>query len=236
MGGELQVDRGSRILLLGAMDEEIRALLDCLLLETTETWCGFTFYLGSIDGVPVIISKSGVGKVFAAMVTQHLIDRYRPRAVLFSGVAGAIAADLNPGDIILGERLIYHDFDVQALGFKTGEIPFTNLRYFEGHLELLGTARKVTLDGVRIRLGCIGTGDQFVTRKENLPDLELDCVDMEGAAVAHVCSLNQVPFLVIRIISDRADGSADTDFLENLPRFAHHSIEVLRRVMEDLKS
>ncbi len=229
-----EADSNQRVLILGAMDEEIAALLRRIVLEETKTWQGFTLYFGALDSVPVIVCKSGIGKVFASLITQHLLDGYPLRAVLFTGVAGAIASDLNPGDMVVGSRLIHHDFDVSGLGFKVGHIPFTDYRYFEA--DPVWVARALACAGKHgtIRSGCIGTGDQFVTDKSALPELGLDCVDMEGAAVAQVCTVNNVPFLIIRIISDKADGSADVDFAKYLPLYAHRSVEVLRSTLHAL--
>ena len=224
----------ARVLILGAMEEEIRECLACVELDSTEVWNGFTLHWGRMDQTPVVICKSGIGKVFASLITQHLIDRCSVRAVLFTGVAGAVAADLNPGDLLIAERLIHHDLDVRALGFERGQIPFTDFRYFECDPHCLQVAMGVQFPGVRMRSGCIGTGDQFITDRSSLPDLGLDAVDMEGAAVAQVCTINNTPFLIVRILSDRADGSAQLDFATNLPRLAHHSVEVLKAVVRSL--
>lgn len=226
--------QNDRVVILGAMEEEVRECLSQMEIESTELWNGFTLTWGRMGSIPVVVCKSGIGKVFASLITQHLIDRGGVRAVLFTGVAGAIAADLEPGDILIGERLVHHDFDVQALGFAIGAIPFTDYHFFESDPRCARAALAAKLPGVRLRGGCIGTGDQFVTDKTGLPSLGLDAVDMEGAAVAQVCTVNHVPFLVVRIISDRADGSAKLDFAENLPRFAHQSVAVLMAVIQAL--
>jgi len=221
----------TRFLLLGAMDEEIRALLELIEVTFEEQWCNFTLYWGTLDSVPVVLCKSGIGKVFSAMITQHVIDSCQPEAVLFTGVAGALSSDLEPGDIIIGARLIHHDFDVKGLGFEIGHIPFTEYRFFEADPFLMAAAGSVGSDSGAHRAGIIGTGDQFVTDKSAIPELGLDCVDMEGASVAQVCTANGIPFLILRIISDKADGSAGKDFLKNLPRFASGSASMLRHVV-----
>ncbi len=234
MNPKLSRSTETRVLILGAMEEEIRECLACVELESTEVWNGFALHWGQLDQTPVVVCKSGIGKVFASLITQHLLDRCNVRAVLFTGVAGAVAADLDPGDLLIAERLVHHDLDVRALGFERGHIPFTDFRYFESDPQCVQAALGVELSGVRMRTGCIGTGDQFITDRSHLPDLGLDAVDMEGAAVAQVCTVNSIPFLIVRIISDRADGSAQLDFATNLPRLAHHSVEVLKAVVRSL--
>ena len=221
----------SRILIMGAMTEEIDKLLSVITHEREERWNGFLLHFGKLDGRAVIVCKSGIGKVFAALITQHLIDRYRISHTLFTGVAGAVADALEPGDIVLGVNLLQHDMNASALGFERGHIPFTDYRHFPGDPALLEAARDCVLPDVRIQPGCIGTGDQFITDKSGLRELEIDCVDMEGCAVAQVCAVNAVPCLIIRVISDKADGSAKIDFAANLPRFASRSLELIRFIL-----
>lgn len=221
----------ARVLILGAMDEEIDTLLLAITPEKKEKWNGFHLYFGTLQGRKVVVCKSGIGKVFSSIITQHILDRYSITYVLFTGVAGAVASDLEPGDIVLGERLIQHDFDVRALGFPLGRIPFTDYQYFKGDSTLLKKAQSARLHNTRVRTGVIGTGDQFITDKTGLKELELDCVDMEGCAVAQVCEINNVPSLIIRIISDKADGTANIDFAANLPRFSSQSLELIKSVL-----
>jgi adenosylhomocysteine nucleosidase len=223
------------VLILGAMQQEIEAWLSRIEPRDTECWNGYELHWGTIEDTPVVVTRSGVGKVFASLITQHLIDRGPLRAVLFTGVAGAVAPDLEAGDLIIGERLVHHDLDVTRLGFAIGHIPFTDYRFFEAHPPFVAAALRTLLTEGKLRTGCIGTGDQFITDKSGLPAIGLDCVDMEGAAVAQVCTINQVPFLVVRIISDKADGSATHDFLHNLPRFAHRSADILQAVLQSMR-
>ena len=224
----------TRILIMGAMSEEIDKLLSVMTHERKEEWNGFQMHLGDLDGRSVVVCKSGIGKVFASMITQRLLDTYPISHALFTGVAGAVSDILEPGDIVLGEKLVQHDMDASALGFLRGHIPFTDYHYFPGDPILLAGARDFKLSGTRILSGCIGTGDQFITDKSGFRDMGLDCVDMEGCAVAQVCAVNNVPSLIIRVISDKADGSAKIDFAENLPRFASRSLELIRFVLSRL--
>lgn len=209
------------------MDQEIVALIEAASIEKIENWHGWELHFGTWSGVSVIITRSGVGKVFAAMIMQHLVDTYSVDRVIFSGVAGAIATDLEPGDLVISEDLVHHDMDVTGLGFAPGRIPFTDYHFFTADQTMLERASEVLLEKGKLRKGRIGTGDQFITEKGKLPELGLDAVDMEGCAVAQVCTVQKTPFLIIRIISDRADGSADKDFLTNLPLYAARSIKVI---------
>lgn len=221
----------SRVLIMGAMDEEIKTLVSAMVPEKDEKWNGFQLHFGLLDDRKVIVCKSGIGKVFASLITQHILDAYTISHALFTGVAGAISDALEPGDIVLGSRLIQHDMDASALGFKQGQIPFTDYRYFRGDPGLLKFAQNSQVSNTRILTGCVGTGDRFVTDKTALKSLDLDCVDMEGCAVAQVCDINRIPSLIIRIITDKADGTADIDFAENLPRFAGYSLELIRSIL-----
>jgi len=218
------------VLILGAMDAEIEASLEAMETVRQRQWNGWCFYMGRWHGREVIVCKSGVGKVFASLITQHLLDAYQPDTVLFVGVAGAVAPLLEPGDIVLGERLVQYDMDVTALGFSIGQIPFTEYQYFPGDTRMLDIAEGTAIEEGQVYRGCIGTADQFVTDRSRVP-LPVDCVDMDGAAVAQGCHLNQVPSLVIRIISDKADGTADADFTSNLPRYAHRSLKIVEHVL-----
>lgn len=208
--------------IIGALDAEIEVFTKHLLNPQKTNYNGFTFYEGEISGRRTVITKSGVGKVFASLTTQKLIDTYNPQCVIFTGVAGGINNKLNIGDIVVAKDCVQHDFDVRELGFSRGTIPYTDYRFFETDKQLRTLALSAKSEH-KIHEDRILTGDQFFTKKEIKENEYLtnelggDAIEMEGAAVGLVCVFNEVPFLIIRTISDKADEEASVDFTEFLP-------------------
>ena len=205
--------------IIGAMDEEIAKLIAQAGITATETAADMVFHSGNISGTDVIIVKCGMGKVNAAICAQLLISRYNATHIINTGFSGSLSSDLSIGDIIVSSEAVQHDFDVSPIGFKKGEIPFTGLVAFPADKELVSSACKVisdTLPDVRVLSGRICSGDQFISDKAAKDRICADfgglCCEMEGAAVAQVCCLNHISFLVIRAISDSADDSAGEEF------------------------
>lgn len=205
--------------IIGAMAEEIERLNEHVAVSETIVRAGIHYYLGTLHGHSVIYCKSGVGKVNAAVCTQVLID-LGVDCVLFTGVAGAIDSTLRIGDIVISKDCLQHDMDVRALGFARGQIPYQAVWRFvaDDHLvQLVHEACVRTLrDSQRALIGTVLSGDQFIASrnlvKEFRDELQGACVEMEGAALAQVCQMNKVPFVVIRSMSDQADGSAHVNF------------------------
>lgn len=222
------------IIILGAMDSEIDEFLSQLENAEQLHWNGFVQHRGQLDGQTVVVSKSGVGKVMSAMVTQHLIDRYRPKAVLFTGLAGSLREHIAIGDTLLAADLVQHDLESAALRLPRGQVPFSDYRFMPAHPALLELAADYAPAQGRLHYGRICTGDQFITSREMgshaylTEELDGDGVEMEGASVALVCSVNGVPFLVARTISDRADGSAAVNFEAFLPQASRNSLDLVR--------
>ncbi len=222
---------------LGAMDAEIAEILRHGVEDGREAWAGLNFHFVRLWGRELIVARCGVGKVFAAMAAQHLIDRYAPPRIIFTGVAGALAPDLEIGDVVVSRDLVQHDIDGRPLGFERGHLVFTEHFAFTADPELREAALQAELEGPSLREGRILTGDQFLTRLDRdahaylTEELAGDVVEMEGAALAQVCALNGVPFLVVRTVSDRADGQAVKDFNAFLPVVAHNSFAVLKAIL-----
>lgn len=220
------------------MEAEVQELLRHALILGEEKWAGITMTHVSWLGRHCVVAHCGVGKVFGAMVSQHCLDAYHPRALIFTGVAGALNPDLNIGDVVVSRDLIQHDVDGRALGFERGRLLLTDWKVFAADDALRRKAMSARLEGFALREGRILTGDQFMTRESIrshaylTDELSGDAVEMEGAAVAQVCTLNQTPFLIVRTISDKADGDAVKDFNAFLPVVAHNSYAVLRAVLE----
>ncbi|MFC5703482.1 5'-methylthioadenosine/adenosylhomocysteine nucleosidase [Cohnella faecalis] len=226
--------------LIGAMQEEIELLLGQLQNAETERHAGITYYKGTLHGRKTVLCKSGVGKVNAAVCTQALIDRFGADAVIFTGVAGAVDPKLNIGDIVISTSSVQHDMDVTPLGFTRGVIPYQEVSDFPADERLISLAQEageIALPG-RCHTGKVLSGDQFVADREFVKKLreELDgaCTEMEGAAVAQVCFMNDVPHVIIRSMSDKADGSAHVNFAEFTVEAANRSFSIVNEMVRKL--
>lgn len=190
-----------------AMEEELEELLKYLKIEKEYTIFDLSFYEGIINGVYCVMVRSGVGKVNAARATQILIDNIKVDYIFNIGVAGGISKSLKVGDIVIGEKLVQHDFDITAFNHDKGYIPEIGV-YIQVDDYLFRLANNVLKsdDKINIVSGVISSGDIFCTevkmgQKINSKFNAL-CVEMEGASVAQICYLNHIPFLVLRSISD----------------------------------
>lgn len=176
-------------------------------------------YTGKINNKVFLLVRSGVGKVNSARVAQIITDKFDLSFIINIGSAGGLNEYLNIGDIVLGETLVQHDFDVTAFGREKGFIPETG-KFFESDKNLLEKCKNIKVDNQKIVVGTIASGDMFLTDstlKEKIKqDFNATCVEMEGAAIAQVCALNKIPFIVIRSISDIPNGKNEIDFNEYL--------------------
>ncbi len=208
-----------KIGIIGAMETEVSALKEEMKVNQVVTKAGMNFYEGTLHGKSVVVVQCGIGKVNAAMCVQILADLFRVTHVLNTGVAGSLNADLDIGDILVSEKAIQHDVNVTALGYQIGKIPGFESREFAADTVMgdavMQACRQVNPD-VNIVKGCIVSGDQFISDskvKEHLiNEFQGDCAEMEGASIAQAAMLNGIPFVVVRAISDKADGSAEMDY------------------------
>jgi adenosylhomocysteine nucleosidase len=227
------------VLVLGALLAETQPVEAALSDRQPLAVRGVPAVLGSLDGRPVVVAATGVGKVNAAMTTALLLERFAPAAVIFTGIAGALAPGLEPGDVVVGERLVQHDLVHHGeagpvLRSVRSPVDGTeNPIVLASSPELLALAREAApaLDGAvaegrppRVTFGTIATGDSFVgsrVRQQQLRALTTaDAIEMEGAAVAQVCRELKVPFLIVRGLSDRAGDGARDEMQRNLARAA----------------
>lgn len=204
--------------IIGAMDEEIAKLQSLMDIEKTGKIGGMEFFLGQLEGKGIVLVKCGIGKVNAALCAQTLIDKFSVVKIIFTGVAGAAVPELDIGDVVIASDTMYHDVDAGAFGYLRGQIPRLPVRAFPADPDLIAAAKRAAEDtvGSRVFIGRILTGDQFIANKEEALRLgsELNglCLEMEGAGVGQVCYYYSIPYLLIRCISDKADGTAPKDF------------------------
>ncbi len=203
--------------IIGAMDVEINGLVAMLNDKKSESVSGITFYTGELLGKNVVIAKCGIGKVFAATCAEAMIIKYSPRLIINSGVGGALAKDLGTGDIVIAEKLCQYDMDTSPIGDPIGLVSGINRVWFETDrkaIRILKSAADAL--SLKARVGSIATGDRFVATKEFKDEIVrnfgADACEMEGGAIAHVAFVNNTPFVVVRAISDSADGEASMDY------------------------
>ena len=213
--------------IIGAMEVEVATLKENMKIESVKTKAGMEFFKGTIAGKNVVVVKSGIGKVNAGICTQILVDDYNVDAVVNTGVAGSLNNDINICDIVISKECLEHDMDVTPLGYGKGVIPDMETSVFTADRHLIEVAKKAValaeLD-VNIVEGKVVSGDQF----------NGDCAEMEGASIAHTAWLNKVPFLVIRAISDKADGGAEMDYPTFEKKAAENSIKLMMTFIQML--
>ncbi len=233
--------------IVGAMEEEVKLLRQELQNPTTVNRGALTFWKGDLGGKPVVLVQCGIGKVNAAMACSLLIELFAPQAVINTGSAGGLAPELTFGDILIATSLLQHDMDVTPFGYAPGQVPGLPAR-FNTDPALVDTARQClnTLHQVgdfptsmKTLLGLIGSGDNFIHQPEHIAELrarfpEMAAVEMEGAALAQVCHLLQVPLLVIRAISDVAGKESPMTFEEFLPLASQRSAQLVRQLIKEL--
>lgn len=213
--------KAEKIGVIAAMQIEIDALKERLEDATVETVSGIDFVSGKLHGKNVIAARCGIGKVFAAICAQTMILNYAPDCIINTGVGGALDPTLRIGDLVIGEKTVQYDMDTSAIGDPVGLVSGINVVYFPCDAEVSSVICRASEElGFTHKSGTIACGDKFVADKE-LKDYisgtfgAMSC-DMESAAMSQVCYVNNVPFGVIRAISDGADDGAHMDY----PTFA----------------
>lgn len=222
--------------ILGAMREEVDAVISALQFRTTKTRGNREFHTGTLVGVPVVVVYSRIGKVAAASTTTTLLSEFDVHQVVFTGVAGSAGEKVKIGDVVVGTHLYHHDMDASPL-YPRHQIPLLNTDRFHTDPELcrkLAAAASQHRGWNRVFQGAIASGDKFFASKaelevvkQRLPDIL--CVEMEGAAAAQVCFEHQVPFAIFRTISDGADGAAPLDFPKFLEVASVYAVEILKK-------
>ena len=226
-----------RIGIIGAMSVEVEALKDKLEGLETVAVSGIEFHCGRLCGKDVVVAKCGIGKVFAAMCAQTMIIRFDVTHVINTGVGGTLSADLDILDIAIADGVVQHDMDTSPIGDPVGLISGINKVVLPTSSRLATLARNGAVGmGKKCAVGIIASGDQFIASREKKnyirDNFSAIACEMEGAAIGHVCYVNETPFAVIRAISDTADDSSHMDYGEFLKRAAERSFKVVTKFVE----
>ena len=230
-----------RIGIIGAMDIEVDGLKSRMELTQTLTKANMEFFEGRLCGMEAVVVKCGVGKVNAAVCTQILADQFQIDAVINTGVAGSLDSSIDIGDFVISTDVLHHDMDVQGLGYQPGQIPGIKVLAFPADERLIRAAQEACrreCPDQKAFPGRVVSGDQFVESKEKKEYLVSQfsglCTEMEGAAIAQASWLNQLPFVVIRAISDKADESSHMDYPAFEAMAARNSTRLVCALLEML--
>lgn len=230
-----------RIGIIGAMSEEVQGFKKRLSNLDEERIGNLVFYTGVMYGKDIVLLETGIGKVNAAIGATLMIEAFDVEEIIFTGVAGGINEDLDLGDVVISRDLIQHDFDTSAFGDKLGVIPRMDNSVFRADDELIELAVNAgkKLNGKKVIVGRILSGDQFIASPEKIAFLKKefngDCAEMEGAAVGHVCQIFDIPFVVVRTMSDKANSDAHTDYATFMRIAAENSITLVDEMLINMK-
>lgn len=230
-----------RIGIIGAMELEVEELKSKMSVASIVTKAGMEFHEGTLGGVNVVIVRCGIGKVNAALCVQILADVFQVSHIINTGVAGSLNANLDIGDILISKEALHHDMDVTIFGYQPGEVPQMGFREFRADEKLTALAKesceKVN-PGIHAMIGRVVSGDQFISDKavknRLIETFHGDCAEMEGASIAHGAYLNNIPFVIIRAISDKADDSAEMDYPTFEREAAGHSAQLVEDMIQQI--
>ena len=222
---------------IGAMSEEVKSLIAAL-SDAKEVKVGnLIFHEGVLFDKRVVVAGCGVGKVFAAMCAEAMIITFKPDLIVNTGVGGALGGGLQVLDTVVAERLVQHDMDTSALGDPKGMISGINKVYFETDERARGLLVEAGRElSVRVKLGTVASGDRFISDSADKAAIKAgfgaQVCEMEGAAIAQVAFVNATPCVVIRAISDSADGSSAMDYMQFMPLAARNSAKLTMKLIE----
>ncbi len=231
--------------IIGAMKEEIDLIEAAMTVSARHTHAGIETVLGAFGGEDIVLAQCGIGKVNATICTQMLIDYYQPGALVFSGVAGGLLPNMRVGDVVIASHLVQYDMDLTAFGRRHGEIPGQDSRMIESDPGLVQKAA-AAFDAAfpdpavapSLMLGTVVSGDRFIQDPETLRWLQREfsalATEMEGAAVGYTCGLNEVPFVIVRALTDTASESASGDFTANLDTVCKNSFRLLECLVPEI--
>lgn len=227
--------------IIGAMEEEVNVLKDKMNVEKVVKKASMEFYKGTLNGKEVVIVRSGISKVNAAVCTQILVDDFSVSRVINTGIAGSLQNKIDIGDIVISSDALQHDVDASGFGYPLGEIPRMETSTFQADESLIALAKKVCereIPEITAHVGRVVTGDQFISEHQVKERIENQfhgyCTEMEGAAIAQVAYLNHIPFVILRAISDKADDSATVDYPAFEAKAIRHSVILVENMLKEL--
>lgn len=228
------------IAVVGAMEQEIELLRESMADVKHVSFGKFSAYEGELAGKRTVLVLSGIGKVNAAVSTSWVIHQFAPDYVINTGSAGGLGKGLKVGDVVIGETVAHHDVDVTAFGYVWGQVPQLPA-VFASDLNLIRQAEKAAqvFEGAAVTQGLVVSGDRFVHSSEGVAEIrshfpEVKAVEMEAAAIAQTCHQLEVPFVIIRAVSDSADEKADISFEEFLKTAAVSSAKMVTEIVKSL--
>lgn len=227
--------------IIGAMDIEVAKLKEEMTDVTVTKVAGMDFNKGKLEGKEVVVVRSGIGKVNAGICTQILVDKFGVDGVINTGIAGSLRNEINIGDIVLSTDCVQHDMDATGFGYPVGQIPQMDAFSFKASEKFIELAKqcndKVNPD-IASFTGRVVSGDQFISNKDKknwlIENFDGCCTEMEGAAIAQAAYLNEIPFLIVRAISDKADDSAGMDYAVFEAKAVEHSVNLLREFAKNI--
>ncbi len=224
--------------LIGAMDEEVAVIKAWMTDVREQSIAGCDFFVGQFEGKDVVLLKSGIGKVNAAVSTTLLLSEFTPEYVINIGSAGGFDPDLQVGDVVISDQVVHHDVDVTAFGYAMGQVPNMPAT-FSADPQLVEQAKHALLSvtQVQAKVGLIGTGDSFMNDPVRVDAVrtiypDLVAVEMEAAAVAQVCFKFGTPFVVVRSLSDIAGKESPKSFEEYLKVAAENSSLMIQQMLK----
>lgn len=232
----------TRIGIIGAMQVEVDLLIQAMRSQgpvSMKSIASRNFYEGNLNGTPVVVVQCGVGMVNAALCAQALITSFSATAVINTGIAGSLDPAIDIGDVVLSTDSINHIMDVQNLGYQPGQTPGIDVVGYPASETLRKIARSAAQSlSLRYHEGRVASGDRFVREdgeKERIKAaFHASCCEMEGAAIAQTCYLSNIPYLIVRAISDKADGSASVDYPTFEAKAAHDCAALTMEMMQRL--
>lgn len=228
--------------IIGAMEAEVAILKDTMEIEEVVEYAGMNFCRGKLNGREVVVVRSGIGKVNAAVCAQVLVDKFQAEVLINTGVAGSLDAAIDIGDIVISTAAVQHDMDATVFGDPLGQVPQMDTFLFPADECLVQKAKEVNEKvnpDIHTFTGIVASGDQFIASKEAkekiVTNFHAFCAEMEGAAIAHAAYLNKVSCVIIRAISDKADNSAVMDYPAFEKQAIAHSVALVRELMRSLQ-
>ena len=228
--------------IIGAMESEVSTLKSNIANCKITNINSLSFYSGTLSGKEVVVVRSGVGKVNAALCAQLLIIKFGVDKIINTGIAGAMGGDLDVFDFVVSSKTVYHDVDATGFGYSLGQVPGMDI-YYDADSNMASAAldafsKTEASKEHKMLKGLIASGDQFIDNNETKENIKKNfaplCVEMEGCAIAQACSLNRVPFVIIRCMSDTADEHVKSTYTFNEGVCAEASAKLILEVVKEL--